>query len=159
MLQTNAAFLRDQLVPVTCAEVTTYPFLAQVGVYTAGVVQVWNDTTTLYVKYAMASEWVLNETHLAVEPNLGSIPLNGAGGPDVGAFEYESESAQASEYTHSISLSSLGASSGSALYIAANGLVYRPNPGTRQAWADGTRWIPTGENWGMHFLYIVSDCQ
>jgi hypothetical protein len=159
MLRTNATFLRNQLLPAACGEVTAYPFFAQVGVYNAGIVQVWNDTTTLYVKYDMTDGWVLNETNLAVEQALASIPLNGAGGPAVGEFEFSGSHSAVDAYTYSISLSSLGASSGTGLYIAANGKIYRSDPGTRQAWADGTRWLPTGDHWGMHFLYIVSNCQ
>jgi hypothetical protein len=159
MLRTNTVFLRDQLLPVTCGEATSYTLFAQVGVYDAGVVEVWNDTTALYVKYDLSGEWQLNESNLAVEPSLASIPLTGAGGPDAAAFEYGGTHASVDEYTYSIPLTSLGASPGTELYIATNGVIYRPNPGTRQAWADGTRWLPTGDNWGMHFLFIVSHCQ
>src|SRR4030067_2937663 len=54
----------------------------------AGTVKVWNDTTYLYVKYELTSEWQLVSTHLHVATSLAMIPQTRSGNPKIGSFEY-----------------------------------------------------------------------
>jgi hypothetical protein len=59
-----------------------------------GDVFVTNDGANIYVKYLLNDDaidegWVLKELHLAVESELGAIPVNNSGNPAPGQFEYK----------------------------------------------------------------------
>jgi len=52
---------------------------------------VWNDATTLYVKYQTKDGWEMTETHLAVATSLKAIPQTRKGNPKVGKFDYQTQ--------------------------------------------------------------------
>lgn len=86
-----------------------------------GTVKVWNDGTTLYVKYETTGGWVMTETHLAVAEDLEDIPQTKTGNPKVGHFEYsEPHDPPVTSYSYPpIDVSGLG----DALNIAAHAVV------------------------------------
>jgi hypothetical protein len=70
-----------------------------------GTVGVWNDEDTLYVRYVTDGDWMLAETHLAVETSEGDIPQNKKGNPIPGHFEYSMDhDPLVQEYTYEIPL-------------------------------------------------------
>ena len=88
-----------------------------------GTLDVWDDGTYLYVKYDGWSSWCLDSTNLDVATSWKAIPQSN-GNPVPGHFPHSSSSGScAHDYTYQISLSSLGVSSGSPLYIAAHANV------------------------------------
>jgi len=54
-----------------------------------GHVDVWNDYKNIYVKYVMDDGWCLTETHLHLIPNGEEFPVNKAGNPKIGHFDYK----------------------------------------------------------------------
>jgi hypothetical protein len=54
----------------------------------AGTVTVWSTRDTFYVKYDMAANWWLDETHAHVALTLEDIP-HSSGGPIPGQFEFQ----------------------------------------------------------------------
>lgn len=87
-----------------------------------GNVQVWNDDSTLYVKYALTDpDACLTETHLHAAGQLDSIPQTKKGNPIPGQFEYSMEHGCVASYTYTIPLN--GWSIGDELQIAAHAVV------------------------------------
>lgn len=87
-----------------------------------GDVSVWNDSTTLYVKYETTGGWEITKTHLAVATEESGIPQNRAGNPKVGQFPHSTSHAPpVTDFTYTIPLSSWAA--GSTLCIAAHAKV------------------------------------
>ena len=131
-----------------------------------GDVLVWNDGTTLYIKYAITDpDWCLTETHLAVATTLDSIPQNKNDNPIPGHFPYNHEDLGCiTSDLYIIPLSEVGAGGiecEELLYIAAHALVQKQigidESGmlifqTESAWADGIRFTDRG-NWATYFTY------
>lgn len=140
-----------------CGEATSVTLLA--GQYTeAGLVTVWNDADSVYVRYSTTDGWQLKETHLAVALDIGGIPSNKSGNPVVGKFAYKTtHEAGVTEYTYAIALADVGATDGSELFIAAHGVVVQAGGGSETAWGEGTRFEDQG-NWGMYFSRDVGAC-
>lgn len=90
-----------------------------------GTVCVWNDGTTLYVKYETSGDWMITETHLAVATSKGDIPQNRTGNPIPGQFaEGDCYDPPAAEDTFAFDLD--GWTPGIKLYVAAHAVVGRP---------------------------------
>ena len=100
-----------------------------------GDVTIVNDTTNLYVEFAIVDDdplaypnWKLVETHLGVAPSLAGIPQTKNGNPKVGAFTLgeDGESGTVDHdppvttYMYTIPLADLGIETGGALIIAAH---------------------------------------
>ena len=122
-----------------------------------GDVSVWNDGTTLYVEYETIGDWVILETHLAVENDLVNIPQTKNNNPKVGHFEYKKEfDPGVNNYAIEIDLWEKGFEVNDDLYIAAHAVVYNSVLDKEEtAWGD-TQGIPFNEkNWAMYFIYIV----
>ena len=90
-----------------------------------GTVTVWNDETTLYVKYETTGGWLLTETHVHVDTAFGQLPQNKQKNPEPGHFRdgafYEPPVA---EDTFQFALAQFDASQ---LYIAAHAVVVGPD--------------------------------
>ena len=94
-----------------------------------GTVSVWNDGTTLYVKYDTIDGWEMTETHLAVATDPTLIPQTlpnkkglGGGNPIPGQFAYSTiHNPAVITFTYEIPLSTWGP--GTTLYIAAHAAV------------------------------------
>jgi hypothetical protein len=83
---------------------------------TIGTVSVWNDATSLYVKFVSTGD-CLKETHVAVATNPADIPQTKKGNPIPGQFEYSDPHACVLQYTYEIPLTW---DFGEDLYIAAH---------------------------------------
>ena len=95
-----------------------------------GTVSVWNDDTTLYVKYETTGDWVMTETHLAVAEELDDIPQTRKGNPIPGRFEYKMEHDPAVQaFTYAIPLGTWESCDIHDLVIAAHAKVVRPIDG------------------------------
>lgn len=118
--------------------------------YTCGTIQVYADSTNLYVSYALDEGWTMSQTHLAVEADLASIPQTGSGNVKVGKFEYgESFSGGATYALYTIPRASLGTLN---LYIATHAVVTGGGVGTQTAWSGPYDFA--GKNWAT---YIVTN--
>jgi hypothetical protein len=83
-----------------------------------GDVQVWNNSTTLYVKYVLENGWCAANTHLAVGDALSDIPVNPRGCPPPGRFPYKGK------LEYPIPLADVGLTVGETAFIAAHADVY-----------------------------------
>jgi hypothetical protein len=105
--------------------------------YTAGVVEVWDDGTSLHLQY-VADDWTIIDTQLYMS---STVPLKAAPGkfPYKGLLEY------------SVPLSKFD---GNDVYIAAHAVVVSPSGKEETAWADsyGTLIRPKG-SWALYFGY------
>ena len=72
----------------------------------AGDVLVWNDSSSLYVKYVADPNWCITATQLQVATSSGGIPQKN-GNPIPGQFQNKTLHDCVSEYTYTISLISL----------------------------------------------------
>ena len=121
-----------------------------------GTVSVWNDGSTLYVKYKTIGDWELTETHVAVNTSLADIPQTKKGNPKVGHFPYKmTHDPSVTDYTYQIDLIW---APGTNVTIAAHAVVQN---GCQEetAWADcgGPNAKFPGNNWATYFTYIVQD--
>jgi hypothetical protein len=90
-----------------------------------GYVEVSNDADYLYVEYVVNVDgWCMTETHLHVGDSTEDFPLNNAGNPKVGQFEYAEDDlgCVTSWAADPIALEGLGSSP----IIAAHAVVVRP---------------------------------
>jgi len=127
-----------------------------------GMVRVWNDADTLYVEYTATGNWCLDVTHLAVKENLADIPVNNAGNPEPGQFEYSTTHPTCTkEYTYEIDLGDKGFDVNDGLYVAAHASMFEYINGIKTnqqtGWGDGTRFVQKG-SWATYFQYTVQDC-
>ena len=56
-----------------------------------GDVKVWNDGSTLYVRYEMDDDLCITETHLHIATDVAGIPQTKKGNPIPGQFDYGEE--------------------------------------------------------------------
>lgn len=96
----------------------SYPLFAGQDIE-VGTVEVWNDDSTLYVKYIVESPWRLTETHLHVAIDLSAIPQTKKNNPIPGQFDYKMEHNHVTNYTYTIPMLSTDGE----LYIAAHAVV------------------------------------
>ena len=95
-----------------------------------GTVTTTNDSTNLYVKYelnanAISTGWLITATHLAVSTTRDGIPQttdkNGNKNPIPGKFAYSMNYDPAvTEYEYTIPMASIGANTGTSLFVAAH---------------------------------------
>ena len=122
---------------------------------TVGTVSVWNDAATLYVQYETTDNWVINESHLAVETSIEEIPQTKNGNPKPGQFEYSNESVT-TDYTYEIPIEW---DVNTTVFIAAHAEVLLLNETgvviqEETAWGDGEQ-FNEGRNWAMYFEYLI----
>jgi hypothetical protein len=143
------------LFPVAVSAYMVSAELIAGGTESAGVVQVWNDTENLYVKYWMkgAQGWCLNQTHLHVATSLDDIPRTKKGSPKPGHFDYQGDHDCVSMFTYTIPLEW---EIGTELFIAAHAVVTGPS-GEETAWGvrcgdlDSVQF--TGPGWAAYMVY------
>ncbi|HBE42272.1 MAG TPA: hypothetical protein DDW27_13895, partial [Bacteroidales bacterium] len=88
----------------------------------AGQVNVWVQDGTLMVKYIANSDWLISETHLAVENDADLIPHTNTGNPKIGNFKYNRDhDPMVSEVLYEVPLANLGPT----VYIAAHAVVWQ----------------------------------
>jgi hypothetical protein len=122
---------------------------------TVGNVSVWNDADTLYVMFLTTGEWVINESHLAVENSSADIPQTGNGNPKPGKFAYSNET-PTQDYTYQIPNTwevdepvSIAAHA-EVVVLNETGAVIQDET----AWGNGTDFNER-RNWGMFFTYTI----
>jgi hypothetical protein len=123
----------------------------------AGSVTVWNTLETLYVKYEMAGNWWLDETHVAVATTLSGIPQKN-GNPIPGRFSFKTtHDPRVQTYTYAIVLQPEW-SVGTELYIATHAAAAQLDDGgnvlQRQTGWAGPHDFP-GKNWAKYLKYTV----
>jgi len=138
---------------------------------TIGAVLVSNDGTNLIVEYIItlsdaANDWVINETHLAVNSSLNDIPQTRSGNPKPGHFKFKTEhDPGVKTVKFVIPLADLSADPGTELYLAAHAEVTNmaepiyDSDGVFLGYREETAWgkgldFP-GRNWAMYFKYVV----
>jgi hypothetical protein len=94
------------IVPTTLANPENDPLATDLiaGQYIdVGDVEVWDDGTTLYVKYIIDDPWVMSESHVHIGNTLADFPLTKTGNPRVGLFDYQMcHDPPVTEYTYEI---------------------------------------------------------
>lgn len=124
-----------------------------------GEVSVWDDGSTLYVKYEIsAPDWQIRETHVAVAEDPADFPQTKKGNPKVGHFAWSMEhDPWVTEFTQEIPITELG--TGAILYIAAHAevvMMVDDEIVEESAWAAGSRFVERG-NWATYFVYNVEE--
>jgi hypothetical protein len=114
-MKTLISVLITVLLLSTAAVGVDYPLIAGQN-QTIGHVEVWNDTSILYVKFVTVAPWYMMETHVAVGDSLSDIPVTKKGNPIPGQFEYGSTHSPVLVRQYEIPLAGLGSS----LFIAAH---------------------------------------
>jgi hypothetical protein len=125
---------------------------AQCGAGSTGVMNVAYDTT---------GGWQITETHLAAGDQLGDIPVNKAGNPQIGQFAFGGTSpAGTTTKSVSVPLCNFGldgtdeACDPVKSYLAGHAVVRKQNANgtwqTETAWADGERIVKKG-SWAEYF--------
>lgn len=114
----------------------------------AGVVQVWNDDTNLYIRI-VGDGWEIIDTHVAVEGSWMEIPQTKKGNPIPGKFPYKGE------LSYVIPLSEIN-SDGTGTHIAVHAVVRGTGENCGQeetAWAYRCGGEFPGKNWATYFWY------
>lgn len=118
-------------------------------------------TGVMNVTYATTGGWQISESHLAAGDQLGDIPVNKAGNPQIGQFAFSSTSpAGTTTKSYSVPLCSFGLDGEDEScdpvksYLAAHAVVRKQRAnGTWQsetAWGDGERIVKKG-SWAEYF--------
>jgi len=136
-----------------------------VSAITVGEVLIWNDGTTLYVKYIITDpDWCLTETHLHVATAVEEIPQKN-GNPIPGKFEENDKHDCVIEVEYVYSLSEKEWVFEDTLYIAAHAKVQNNSVivgyddyqnaiyWTETGWGEGLDF--PGKNWATYFTYTV----
>jgi len=104
-----------------CEGVSTVKLMAGQHIE-AGEVNIWVQDGTLMVKYVTNKDWLISETHLAVENNAEAIPHTNSGNPKIGNFTYQGyHDPMLSEVLYEVPLANYG----STVYIAAHAVVWQ----------------------------------
>ncbi|MBN2067689.1 MAG: hypothetical protein JW744_04435 [Candidatus Diapherotrites archaeon] len=121
----------------------------------AGLVSVWNNGESLFVKYEAFGGWSISETHLSVALSLWEIPQNKNGNPKIGLFQYQTAHEPGTkQFTYQISLAESGYQPGMQLIIAAHSVLFDEGQAIGETgWASGEQF--SGNSWAMHFNYIL----
>lgn len=105
------------------------------------------------VTYKTTSPWVLDAVHFDVERSLEAFPQNKKGNPEPGHFEVQDTTLGGVEtFGRTLALSSIPATEGDTLYVAAHAVVASGSD-TATAWGAGNRF--PGKNWATYFTFSV----
>jgi hypothetical protein len=119
------------------------------------------STGVMNVTYATTGGWELVETHLAAGDQLGDIPVNKKGNPQIGHFPFAGpSSAGTTTASHAVPLCSFGLDGTDEVcdpvnaYLAAHAVVRRQSASgswqSETAWGDGERIVHKG-SWAEYF--------
>jgi hypothetical protein len=90
---------------------------------------------TLTVTYETEGDWQIDETHLFIG-DIGDLPLNGGGNPQIGQFPYSSVETGGTTFVSFIHVDTLAV--GECVYIAAHAVVTNIVTGESEtAWGNG----------------------
>ncbi|MBN2853103.1 MAG: hypothetical protein JXQ23_10255 [Clostridia bacterium] len=132
-----------------------------------GDVIVTNNASHIYVGYQLDADiaeegWEIIEMHLAVVQTLEELPVNKAGNPLVGQFEFSRiYSFGDGIYEDYFEVMLPEEPDDDHYFIAAHALIARYNEDlqmveTESAWGNGTRFVTKG-NWATYFEYDLYD--
>jgi hypothetical protein len=118
-----------------------------------------NSNGVMSVTYATTGGWELAETHLAAGDQLGDIPANKKGNPQIGQFPFTGTDSTTTT-THAVPLCSFGLDGADEAcdpvksYMAAHAVVRKQNANgtwkSETAWGDGERIVKKG-SWAEYF--------
>jgi|GEM_PF-3450693 len=116
--------------------------------HNAGIVRVWSDATTIYVRYEASGGWYLKETHVQIS---ASAPT---GNQAPGLFAYKADHAsEPTTYTHEVPLGSFGADD--VVYGLAHAVVGKAGHGSEGAWGGDIPRSGKGQ-WYYYFSYQIT---
>ncbi len=123
--------------------------------YEAGTVTIDIEGDFLIVTYTVTGDWTIGTTHLSIgDCSEDWIPLNGAGNPQIGQFEFtEPTSITDNEVVYMIPLPE--GFEGQDYCFAAHAEVQGPTGG-ETAWAEGQEL--SGNSWAMYDEFNTSTC-
>ncbi len=121
----------------------------------AGTVSIAIVDGNLVVTYYTTDDWTLGTTHLSIGNCSDDwVPLNGAGNPQIGQFEFtEPSSITDNEVVYIIALPD--GFEGQDYCFSAHAEVEGPTGG-ETAWAEGQQF--SGNSWAMYDEFNTSDC-
>jgi hypothetical protein len=119
------------------------------------------STGVMNITYTTTGGWEIVETHLAAGDQLGDIPVNKAGNPQIGQFAFAGTSpAGTTTKSYSVPLCSFGLDGAEEAcdpvksYLAAHAVVRKANANgswqSETAWGDGERIVTKG-SWAEYF--------
>ncbi|WP_157492066.1 hypothetical protein [Mangrovimonas sp. ST2L15] len=122
--------------------------------HVAGSVTIDVDGDQLIITYTTNEDWTIGTTHLSIGICESDwVPLNGAGNPQIGQFEFTEPTSQTStEVVYIIPISEVGDN----YCFAAHAEVQGPTGG-ETAWALGDQF--DGNSWAMYDEFNLSDCE
>lgn len=91
-----------------------------------GDVTIWNEGTTLFVRFETTGTWVLTKTHMHIAGTPEDIPQTKKGNPIPGKFDNKMSHNNIQIFTYSIDLTEAGFSSGDSIAIATHADVKQP---------------------------------
>lgn len=141
-----------------CGVASTTPLLAGQTI-DAGEVNVYNDASSIYVRYATKAPWVLSDIHVAAADSVAGIPQTKRGNPIPGRFSYSASfNPEVTSYILAIPRAGTLAA-GQQIVIAAHAIVQARNAqrGTETGWGFGSGF--SGANWATYIAYDVKACE
>lgn len=144
-----------------CGPATITPLMSKKGL-NLGMVEVYNDSETLYVTYIAEEGLVLSELYLAIGSSLEEIPQK-KNKPELKLFPSHNKLTNPREdYTYTFNLADNGYTPETALYIAAYahvGILKEPGKVSKKSkvWAEGTRFESTKNP--TFFIHNIQTCE
>jgi hypothetical protein len=145
---------------VPCGDPMEYTLIAGQN-YDAGSISVTLEDGELCIDIETTGGWVLTETHVAVAPDLDSIPQTGSGNPQVGKFLWQTD--------HDPPVTSATYCCNPLEYIWQPGEIYIAVHASVEllddsgnviqqetAWGDGPEF--PGRSWATYMTYDVGEC-
>jgi hypothetical protein len=116
-----------------------------------GSVCVTLDDDTAYLDYFLENDWTMSEAHAWIGDNLGDMPQNNEGSPQIGLFPYTATGLDnVTEYSVAIPVSELQVNldtfCSADVFVAAHGVVQKIEEGT------------SGGSWASYFTFTNDFC-
>ncbi len=123
----------------------------------AGTVCFGTSGDAFVVTVTVADGWTLAETQMWMGTDLGDMPTNNGGNPQIGLFPYASGALdEAVSYTFTVPFSDLGDVCNSDLYAAVHAALIGEGS-NETGWASGEALNSGGGSWAM-YLSLTYDC-
>lgn len=145
---------------VPCGEEMSVTLIAGQN-YDIGTAVITLEDGELCIELNTVDGWVMTETHVAVAPDLDSIPQTGSGNPQVGKFYFNTEHDPAvTTYTYCCDPLDFIWQDGE-IFIAIHAAVIKLDENgdviqQETAWAEGPEF--PGRSWATYVSYLVEDC-
>lgn len=145
---------------VPCGEDLTVNLIAGQN-YNIGTALITLVEGTLCVEITTVDNWVMTETHVAIGPDLDSIPQTGSGNPKVGHFLFNTDhDPPITTFTYCCDPLDFIWEAGE-VYIAIHASVMLLDESgdvvqEETAWAEGPEF--PGRSWATYVTYVVNSC-